>query len=361
MFTLLAMFESVVRCKKYSAVTKPRRQQIYLDATPFYHCVTRCVRRAFLCGIDNNTGRSYEHRRHLIEHEMLRLSGIFFLDIAAFSVMSNHYHILLHVNEDDCKASNPMDVAKKWHMLFKGNDLSQRFVKGEFIEPYEQDSLDTLVDLWRARLMNISWFMKALNEKVAREANKEDDCTGHFWQARFKSQPLLDEQAVLSCMAYIDLNPVRAAMAASPETSDHTSAQLRIKHWKDKAENHRTTTQQNADFNDKDLQPESLMPFAGNPRQPMPFGLAYSLIDYLELLDWTGRAIRDDKHGFISSDLPPILTRLQISPKHWLKLATEFESRFKGIAGTAESIKQKCSLFGLTRKQNWRNCKTLFA
>jgi len=117
MFTLLAMFESVVRCKKYSVVTKPRRQQISLDATPFYHCVTRCVRRAFLCGIDNNTGRSYEHRRHLIEHEMLRLSGIFFLDIAAFSVMSNHYHILLHVNEDDCKASNPMDVAKKWHML----------------------------------------------------------------------------------------------------------------------------------------------------------------------------------------------------------------------------------------------------
>jgi len=93
----------------------------------------------------------------------------------------------------------------------------------------------------------------------------------------------------------------------------------------------------------------------------MPFGLAYNLFDYLELLDWTGRAIRDDKRGFINSDLPPVLTRLQISPKHWLKLSTEFESRFKGIAGTAESIKQKCSLFGLTRKQNWRNCKTLFA
>ena len=342
-------------------MTKPRKQQISLDATPFYHCVTRCVRRAFLCGTDISTGRSYEHRRHLIEHEMLRLAGIFFLDIAAFSVMSNHYHIILHINESDCKEAKAIVVAKKWHMWFKGNELSQRYVKGEYIAPHEQESLDTLIDLWRSRLMNISWFMKALNERVAREANKEDDCTGHFWQARFKSQPLLDEQAVLSCMSYIDLNPVRAAMAQSPETSDHTSIQLRIKHWRDKTKKSRTTTKQNQDLNDRDLQPESLMPFAGNPRQPMPFGLAYNLIDYLELLDWTGRAIRHDKRGFIDSDLPPILTRLQISPKHWLKLATEFESRFKGIAGTAESIKQKCSLFGLTRKQNWRNCKTLFA
>jgi len=274
--------------------------------------------------------------------------------------MSNHYHILLHVNEHDCKSTSAINVVKKWHMLFKGNELSQRYVKGEFIEPYERESLDTLIDLWRARLMNISWFMKTLNEKVAREANKEDDCTGHFWQARFKSQPLLDEQAVLSCMAYIDLNPVRAAIAESPETSDHTSIQLRINHWRVNAEKHSTSATINEDPNEQDLQPQSLMPFAGNPRQPMPFGLAYNLVDYLELLDWTGRAIRDDKRGFIDSDLPPILTRLQVSPKHWLKLATEFESRFKGIAGTAVSIEQKCNLFGLTRKQNWRNCKTLF-
>jgi hypothetical protein len=84
------------------------------------------------------------------------------------------------------------------------------------------------------------------------------------------------------------------------------------------------------------------------------------LMGLREFLEWTGRAIRDDKRRFISSDLPPILTRLQISPRHWLKLATELESRFKGIAGTAESIKQKASLFGLTRKQNWRNCKILY-
>ena len=92
----------------------------------------------------------------------------------------------------------------------------------------------------------------------------------------------------------------------------------------------------------------------------MPFGLAFNLIDYLELVDWTGRAIRDDKRGHINKSLPPILSRIQISPQQWLMLATEFEDRFKGIAGSAQSIKEKCGLFGLTRKQNWSSSKKLF-
>jgi len=341
-------------------VTKPRKQQISVDATPFYHCVTRCVRRAFLCGKDQQTGRSYEHRRHMIEHEILRLSGIFFIDVAAFSVMSNHYHVLLHINTHECTSTNAIDIARKWHQLFKGNDLSLRFVKGETIETFEQESLDTIIDAWRSRLQSISWFMKVLNEKIARQANKEDDCTGHFWQARFKSQALLDEQAVLSCMAYIDLNPVRAAMANTPENSDHTSIQLRIKAWKDGLLAHNKADSDLQDHHE-DLQPKSLMPFAGNPRQPMPFGLKCNLIDYIELIDWTGRQIREDKRGAINERIPPILNRLQISPTHWQTLTTEFESRFKGIAGSALSIKEKRARFGLTRNQNWTNSRLLFA
>ena len=62
--------------------------------------------------------------------------------------------------------------------------------------------------------------MKVLNENIAKQANKEDKCTGHFWESRYKSQALLDEQAVLSCMTYVDLNPIRAAMAPTPEQSD---------------------------------------------------------------------------------------------------------------------------------------------
>ena len=78
-----------------------------------------------------------------------------------------------------------------------GSEISQKFVKGGSLEPYEKEALNTLIDTWRSRLYNIGWFMKLLNEGIARLANKEDDCTGHFWQSRFKSQALLDEQAVL--------------------------------------------------------------------------------------------------------------------------------------------------------------------
>ena len=197
--------------------------------------------------------------------------------------------------------------------------------------------------------------MKFLNEGIARKANKEDECTGHFWESRYKSQALLDEQAVLSCLAYIDLNPIRAGMAATPELSDHTSVQLRIKYWKDKA-----NSSADGRSNEESFQPDTLMAFAGNPRQPMPPGLHFSLLDYLELVDWSGRAIRDDKRGAIDESTPPILQRLNISSEHWLELCTNFESRFKGLVGSAHSVQTLCKQFGLHRRPNLANSKLHF-
>jgi len=332
---------------------RPRNQQISLDATPFYHCVSRCVRRAFLCGKDPLTGRSYEHRRHLIEHDLLRLATIFHIDVAAFAVMSNHYHVVLHVDRDRCNNADPYEIATRWHQLFQPKEISQKFVDDEPLEDHEQYQLDILIDTWRSRLHDISWFMKVLNENIARMANKEDECTGHFWESRFKSQALLDEKAVLSAMAYVDLNPIRKAMALTPETSDHTSIKLRIEYWKNKAK------ETHGETNDH-LQPESLLPFAGNHRQPMPRGLAFNLIDYIELVDWTGRAIRDDTHGAIPADTPPILQRLDISTEQWIEISTCFESRFKGIAGSLNSVKKWCALFGLTRTTNRSNSEILY-
>ena len=155
-------------------------------------------------------------------------------------------------------------------------------------------------------------------------------------------------------MAYVDLNPIRAAKAATPETSDHTSIKLRIEYWKNKA--NELNPQVSPDF-----QPESLLPFAGNHSQPITPGLAFNLIDYIELVDWTGRAIRDDKRGAISENAPPILQRLDISSEHWIELSTNFESRFKGIAGSLESVKQWCSKFGLSRATNRSNSKILYS
>ena len=332
---------------------KPRKLQISLDATPFYHCVSRCVRRAFLCGKDSISGRSYEHRRHQIEHDLLRLASIFYIDVAAFSVLSNHYHLVLHVDRDGANGADVKDIVHRWHLLYKPKDISQKFINGEHLETHEHKQLDVLIDTWRKRLHDISWLMKVLNENIARRANKEDECTGHFWESRYKSQALLDEKAVLSAMTYVDLNPVRAAMATTPESSDHTSIKLRIEYWKNRAN-------QKLDDQNESFQPKSLMPFVGNLRQPVPKGLIFSLIDYIELVDWTGRIIKDDKRGAIDATAPPTLQRLNISAEHWLELSTRFESRFKGIAGSAESIKELCTHFGLTRQINRSNSKLLY-
>ena len=103
------------------------------------------------------------------------------------------------------------------------------------------------------------------------------------------------------------------------------------------------------------------MPFAGNPRQPMPLGIAFNLVDYLELLDWTGRQIRDDKRGSIDAEELPVLQRLGISPAHWVELCTHFENRFKGLVGSKHSLSTLLSSFGLKRRANRSNSSLLFS
>jgi REP element-mobilizing transposase RayT len=91
----------------------------------------------------------------------------------------------------------------------------------------EQASLNASIAFWRERLMDISWFMRIINEAIARMANRKDDCTGRFWEGRFSSQALLDEKALAACSAYVDLNPIRAGIANSLIDSDHTSIKRR--------------------------------------------------------------------------------------------------------------------------------------
>ena len=333
---------------------KPRKSQIALEATPYYHCVSRCVRRAFLCGYDRFTGRSFEHRRSFIESELLRLGQVFFLEVVAYAVMSNHVHIVLFIDQQAENDADALDIVRRWHQIHQGNTLSAKFLNQEPIEPHERERLDTLIDLWRVRLSSISWYMRVLNEKVARMANAEDEVTGRFWEGRFKCQALLDEQALLTCMAYVDLNPVRAALAATPEQSKHTSIQNRIRHRRQNAGTNST------DHEEHRHQPSDLHPFVGDLSQSVPKGIIFNLIDYLELVDWTGRQIREGKAGSISADAKPILQRLSISPEHWVYLCTNFESRFKGLVGSIHSLEHACKTFKRKRRPNLAASASLF-
>ncbi|AHK15774.1 transposase [Thalassolituus oleivorans] len=321
---------------------KPRKELISLEATPYYHCVSRCVRRAFLCGTDNE-GRSFEHRRGWIEHLLLEQAKVYCIDIAAYAVMSNHFHAVLHINQAKSKALTDIEVVQRWHQLYKGTLVSQQFERGEELREDQWILLRRNIEEWRSRLMSISWFMRRLNETIARLANDEDDCTGHFWEGRFKSQALLDEKALAACMAYVDLNPVRAAMAKTPEESKHTSVKKRAEKAKEAySPNH------------PQQQVSELLNFAGNPKQDMPEGIPMRLTDYLELVDWTGRQIRKNKRGSISECEPAIMQRLGIDAEHWLHITQNFESEFKGIVGAVNEVKSKISYFWDKQKERRR-------
>ncbi|MBL1275168.1 MAG: transposase [Ectothiorhodospiraceae bacterium] len=325
---------------------KPRYAQVSLEATPYYHCVSRCVRRAFLCGSDKTTGNNYEHRRQWVEDKLLDLASIFAVNIGAYAIMSNHYHVVFHIDREKAESWSQVEVIEHWHQLFSGTLFSQRFSQGEELSTAQQTLLNKNTEEWRLRLMNISWFMRILNETIARKANKEDDCTGRFWEGRFKSQALLDEPALAACMAYIDLNPVRAGIANTPEESDHTSIQKRLNKAKTAAQP-----------NHPQQQEKQLLIFAGNPKEDMPKGLPFRLTDYLELVDWTGRILRDDKRETIPKNTPPILNRLNIETKHWLYLTKNFESPFKGLVGSVEKLKQVCKSLGYKRTPGINGCK----
>lgn len=306
-------------------MTRPRNALISLADTPYYHITSRCVRRALLCGIDHYSGRNYEHRRQWIVDRIRLLSSLLAIDVCAYAVMSNHYHLVLKLQPEQHNHLTDDQIMDRWCTLFKGPLLIQRYRESETLSAPELATLGDIVNVWRGKLSSISWFMRCLNQPIARQANLEDKCTGKFWECRFNSQALKTEEALLSCMAYVDLNPVRAGMASNPETSDHTSIQARIKPAFDLKQALRRQLH-DKDINDFKIPLKPLLHFEGNPAHHSCSGIQFTFADYLQLIDWTGRAILNDKRGFIGSDLPAILTRLRISPEQWRINTTRFES-----------------------------------
>ena len=320
-----------------------RKRQVSLVDTKYYHCISRCVRRAFLCGDDNVTGKSYEHRRQWVEDKLLELAQVFCIDVCAYAVMSNHTHVVLYVDDAKANRLNDKAILIRWHKLFKGTALTQKYLQGDKLDKAQQFFLNRTIADYRERLADISWFMRVLNEDIARKANKEDNCTGRFWEGRFKSQALLDEAALAACMAYVDLNPIRAKMAKTPEDSNHTSVQKRIKAAKEAK------------------QPKQLIRFAGSPRKHMPKGLPFELKSYLELVELTGRCMRADKRGYIEQRSLPILERLKIAPENWLKLTTQFTKVFKGAVGRPNKLDGYYTHLEVKRRTGISHCEKLLA
>jgi len=322
-----------------------RKRLVSTEMTPFYHVVSRCVRRQFLCGLDPLTGRDYSGRKQEIKDRLGLLSEVFAVDICAYAILSNHYHLVLHVDPERCMAWDELEVARRWTRLFRGPTLVRAFAKGQSLTDAQRKVVQKHLADYRTRLGSLSWFMKCLNEPIARQANAVDNVTGHFWQSRFRSQALLDEAAVLSAMAYVDLNPMRASIAETPETSDYTSVQQRIEEWQNRRaskpeESAPASENQQSDCVSLDKTIIQLLRFTDDAECSAGPTIPSSTEDYLELVDWSGRAIIQGKSGSIPGQLPPILQRLDMSPDKYLAFVRKSKSGFANALGALDKLKE---------------------
>ncbi|MEM9072918.1 MAG: transposase [Myxococcota bacterium] len=296
-----------------------RSERLDVDTTPYYHLVSRCVRRAFLCGKDPYTGQDFEYRREWVEARLFELTRIFAVDLHAYAVMSNHLHIVVRVDRDRAERWSESEVVRRYGKLFGR--------KPKELETLSAREKKERVAAWRERLWSLSWLMRCLNESIARRANAEDECTGHFWEGRFRCQPLLDEAALLTCMAYVDLNPVRAGIANSLKGSKHTSVAKRIAQL------------DAAMASDTSPVPSGLAPFAdqvpsGSRRVRVPM----HLVDYLELLTWTGREVRARGPSGTLKRVPVSLRDLNLDPSAFIAMMKRHGLKSVSVLGTLDAI-----------------------
>ncbi len=206
------------------------------DEIAIVHVMNRTVRRCFLLGDDPLTGKNYDYRKEWLETQLKRLAAQFGIDLLCQAIMSNHFHLVLRSRPDVVTEWDDTEVARRWLMLCP----VRKDEHGQAEEPTEAE-LNSIrknrkkLEAIRSRLSDISWWMRLLSQNIAQRANREDEEVGKFWQARYKAVRLLDEASLLACAAYVDLNPIRAAMAQTLETSEFTSVQKRIQSIKSAA------------------------------------------------------------------------------------------------------------------------------
>lgn len=297
-------------------MTYARQHLVSPDEPGTYHCVSRCVRRAFLCGFDALTGRSFEHRKAWVEARLLELADSFAVSIHAYAVMSNHLHVVVHIDPTAVHDWSAEEVARRWLGAY-GSRSPDAPALEQRVQALAED--EARLEIVRPRLGSLSWFMSALVQPVARRCNREDEVTGRFWEGRFHSQALLDERAVLACMAYVDLNPQRAGVADTLEGSAHTSAKRRIQ----------SGIEQN----------KPLLPVAGNVDVPMP-GLTEA--HYLDLVRWSWTA-REAEPATINT-LPDAARRVVEDADRWIRQLEGTERHYGHAVGALDALLRRATM-----------------
>ena len=327
----------------------PRSKYVEEGKEGVYHCFSRCVRRAFLYGYDALTGRDFSHRKAWLVERLRRLAGIFSVEVCAYSVMENHYHVIVRTCPERVVGWSDEEVARRWLTLFPWSWDRKGRGKGGIEERIRAlASNPERVGKLRKRLSSLSWFMGRLNEYMARAANREDEVKGRFWESRFKCQALLDEAAMVACMVYVDLNPIRAGRAGTPEESEFTSIRERILGWQKEqvAASGDSEGGRAEEGSGEGMDPGNfwLCPISSG-RQGGGI-LSMSTGEYIDLVDKSGRMMRTDKRGAIEADLAPILIRIGAKPERWMETVSGFGDQFSLVAGLVLNLRNYAEHFG---------------
>jgi REP element-mobilizing transposase RayT len=368
------------------------------------HAVQRCVRRAFLTGVDEKTGKDFSYRREWIRRRLEALASVFGVDVLTYAILSNHLHVILRNRPDVVAAWTDEQVAVRWLRVFPGRRLDEQLA-----EPTQSDvrmlagNAERIAEV-RRRLSDISWFMRALSEPIARLANKQDECTGRFWEGRFKAQRIADEAGLLACAMYVDLNPIRAAMAATPDQAEHTSAYDRIQAEKgdtinaaafdlkvvsseragkeiretpvaerkrQRSEKRRSPTGRRI-LRDSWLAPLNLgrknlaqdaQVHTGGVRASDKGFLDLDWSDYLALLRWTAKQRAKDSVAAVPKALQAVLSSLGIEASMWRDLVWEYKRYFgqSSCAGKPESLSADAERIGKRFHRGQRQVRECFA
>ncbi len=301
-------------------MTYPRAHLIQEDEPGRYHLVSTCVRQAYLCGSDPATGIDYSYRQGWLESRMFELAEYFALDIHAYAVMSNHYHVVVNTDPKRVEALPQEEVARRWVLAMQNPDKPLRpeelhtKVQATLAEPGDR------IEILRRRLRSVSWFMSRMNEPMARRCNREDNCKGRFWQGRFYSGALLDESALLKCMVYADLNPVRAGVANDLVDSKHTGVRRRLLAA--------AAVPESLD--------EAIRALTPSEHSDGPILGGMTNREYIDLVRWTGENIKHPGKARLPSHASEALRTLGVSIDSWSDGLGAHRHRLRAYGGLAK-------------------------
>jgi hypothetical protein len=327
-----------------------RREIVRPGEAGIFHCWQRCVRRAYLLGKDPLTGKDHTHRREWFIERLRLLVSCYAIDVAFEAILSNHFHLVLRANPRLVKRMGDFEVARRYLRVYPGT----RVLDGNWIEPTDKQ-IEALVAnkkklaFARKQLSNVSSFMAALSEYIARRANHEDGCDGRFFSGRFSCREVTHEGGLLVTGLYTDLNLIRAGEALTPESSVYTSAWFRIQARQAAGQGESAAGLPI----DSWLAPLTLeadhlgdVPCTSGQRASDKGLLSLTGDQYLQMLDWSGRQLREGKRGAIPSHLAPILERLGIEGDELLDMLTDLPRLFRRIVGRSEEIIERAHEVG---------------